>query len=310
MSLTTRAERGSDAAAGRGLPALLTGLVKEARPKQWAKNVLLLAAPGAAGVLTEPDVLAPVLLGILAFCFTASGVYYLNDVVDVEADRQHPSKCRRPIAAGVVPVPLGIGVGIGLFVAGIAVAWFVNWQMVVVLLVYVVVTTSYSFRFKHVPVIDLCLVAAGFLVRAIAGGVAADVPLSPLFLLVAAFGSLFMVAGKRHGEWMEMGEGRASTRASLRAYSDGYLRYVWSVASAVTMLGYCLWAFSLSQGQAEPVWYELSAAPFVVALLRYAYLVEGGQGGEPEEVVFGDRQLQLFGLVWALLFAAGVYLSD
>ena len=286
-----------------------SGLVRQARPRQWVKNVLLLAAPAAAGVLLEADVLWQVLVGVLAFCLTASGVYYLNDVGDVEADRRHPTKRHRPVAAGVVPVPLAVVVGLGLFVAGAGLALVVRWQLLVALLVYVAITTSYSFRFKHVPVVDLVLVAAGFLIRAVAGGVAADVPLSPLFLLVAAFGSLFMVAGKRHGEFVAMGDDRAHTRASLRAYSDGYLRYVWSIASAVTMVGYSLWAFQLSQQQSQPLWYELSVAPFVVALLRYAYLVEGGSGSEPEEIVLGDRQLQLFGLVWAALFAAGVYLG-
>ncbi len=291
----------------RDLPA---GLLREARPKQWVKNVLLFAAPGAAGVLTQADVLGPVLVGIAAFCLTASGVYYLNDLVDVEADRAHPVKRRRPIAAGIVPVPLARVVGALLFVVGVVVAALVSLQFLLVLLIYVTVTTSYSFRFKHVPVVDLVLVSAGFLLRAVAGGVAADVPLSPLFLLVAAFGSLFMVAGKRHGEFMEMGADRASTRASLSAYSDAYLRYVWSIASAITMLGYSLWAFQLSQQRPSPIWYELSVAPFIVALLRYAYLVEGGRGGEPEELVLSDRQLQLFGFLWAVLFAAGVYLSD
>ena len=301
-----RPQRGGTPARGG---ALVRGLVREARPKQWVKNVLLLAAPGAAGVLTEGAVLRDVLLGVLAFCATASGVYYLNDVKDVEADRAHPTKSRRPVAAGLVPVRLAVVVGALLFVLGAGLAALVDWRLLVVLLVYVVITTSYSLRLKHVAVVDLVVVAAGFLIRAVAGGAATDVPLSPLFLLVAAFGSLFMVAGKRHGEFMEMGPERASTRASLSAYSDAYLRYVWSIASAVTMVGYSLWAFSLSQGLDQPIWYELSVAPFVVALLRYAYLVEGGQGGEPEEIVLGDRQLQLFGLVWLLLFAAGVYLG-
>lgn len=291
-------------------PGLLGGLLREARPRQWVKNVLLLAAPGAAGALTEPDSLVPVLLGILSFCLTASGVYYVNDLVDLKADRVHPVKRHRPIAAGVVSEGLARGIAVLLLLAGVAVAAVVGAQFVVVLVVYVVVTTAYSFRFKHVPVIDLVMVAAGFLLRAVAGGVAADVPLSSFFLLVAAFGSLFMVAGKRHGEFRAMGEDRAATRASLSGYTDAYLRYVWSIASAVTMVGYSLWAFQLSQGRPSPLWYELSVAPFVIALLRYAYLVEAGEGGEPEELVFKDRQLQLFGLVWAVLFAAGVYLSD
>ncbi len=311
MSTSTPSRRADLVDGSGGSERSLTrGLLSEARPKQWVKNVLLLAAPGAAGVLTQVDVLGPVLLGILAFCLTASGVYYVNDLVDVESDRAHPVKRKRPIAAGVVPVPLAMCVGGLLFLAGVGVAALVSLQFLLVLLLYVLVTTSYSFRLKHVPVVDLVMVSAGFLLRAVAGGVAADVPLSPLFLLVAAFGSLFMVAGKRHGEFMEMGAERASTRASLSSYSDAYLRYVWSIASAVTMLGYSLWAFQLSQGRPSPIWYELSVAPFVIALLRYAYLVEGGRGGAPEELVLSDRQLQLFGLVWAFLFAAGIYLSD
>lgn len=311
MSTSTRSGRvGVDDGSDGSERSLARGLLSEARPKQWVKNVLLLAAPGAAGVLTQVDVLGPLLLGILAFCLTASGVYYVNDLVDVESDRAHPVKRKRPIAAGAVPVPLAMCVGGLLFLSGVAVAALVSLQFLLVLLLYVLVTTSYSFRLKHVPVVDLVMVSAGFLLRAVAGGVAADVPLSPLFLLVAAFGSLFMVAGKRHGEFMEMGAERASTRASLSSYSDAYLRYVWSIASAVTMLGYSLWAFQLSQGRPSPIWYELSVAPFVIALLRYAYLVEGGRGGEPEELVLSDRQLQLFGLVWAVLFAAGIYLSD
>lgn len=311
MSVLARSRsRGVDDPAGGRPTGLAGGLVREARPKQWIKNVLLLAAPGAAGVLFEPEALAPVLVGILAFCLTASGVYYVNDLVDVESDRVHPVKRSRPIAAGIVPVTVGKVVAVLLFLAGIALAAAVSLEFLLVLGIYVVITTSYSFRFKHVPVVDLVMVSAGFLLRAIAGGVAAGVNLSPLFLLVAAFGSLFMVAGKRHGEFREMGEERASTRASLRGYTDAYLRYVWSIASAVTMVGYSLWAFQLSQGRPSPIWYELSVAPFVIALLRYAYLVEGGEGGEPEELVLSDRQLQLFGLVWALLFAGGVYLSD
>lgn len=309
MSVPVRPRTGTRPAAPGTGASLARGLLREARPKQWLKNGLLLAAPGAAGVLSVGDRLVDVLLAVLAFCLTASGVYYLNDVNDVEADRQHPTKRSRPVAAGIVPVPLALGVGVGLFVAGAAVGALVGWRLLLVLAVYVALTTSYSLRLKHVPVVDLVVVAAGFLVRAVAGGVAADVPLSPLFLLVAAFGSLFMVAGKRHGEFMEMGEERAATRASLSAYSDAYLRYVWSIASAVTMVGYSLWAFSLSQGLDQPIWYTLSAAPFIVALLRYAYLVEGGRGGEPEELVLQDRQLQLFGAVWAALFGCGVYLG-
>jgi len=288
---------------------LAAGLLREARPKQWLKNVLLLAAPAAAGRLFEGRVLLPVLLGVVAFCLTASAVYFVNDLLDIEADREHPVKRYRPIAAGIVPTRVAVVAAALLAVAGVLCAMAAEPRLLVVLLIYVVTTTSYSFALKHVAVVDLVLVAAGFLLRAIGGGVAAGVPLSPLFLLVAAFGSLFMVAGKRHGEFMEMGGDEALTRAALAEYSDAYLRYVWSIASAVTMLGYSLWAFQLSEGKAHPIWYQLSVAPFVVALLRYAYLVEGGRGGEPEELVLSDRQLQLFGAAWLVLFLGGLYLG-
>ncbi len=288
---------------------LAAGLLREARPKQWLKNVLLLAAPAAAGRLFEGGVLLPVVLGVVAFCLTASAVYFVNDLLDIEADREHPVKRYRPIAAGIVPTRVAVVAAALLAVAGVLCALAAQPRLLVVLLIYVVTTTSYSFALKHVAVVDLVLVAAGFLLRAIGGGVAAGVPLSPLFLLVAAFGSLFMVAGKRHGEFMEMGGDGALTRAALAEYSDAYLRYVWSIASAVTMLGYSLWAFQLSEGKAHPIWYQLSVAPFVVALLRYAYLVEGGRGGEPEELVLSDRQLQLFGAAWLVLFLGGLYLG-
>lgn len=316
MSVSTRqgvvpGTAGSPPAAGdtRRPRALPLALLVEARPKQWVKNVLLLAAPGAAGVLLEGPVLLDVALGILAFCLAASAVYYVNDLVDREADRVHPTKRHRPIAAGEISVPVALVAAFVLAAAALGVAVVVRWQMVVVVVIYAVMTTSYSIWLKHVAVIDLAVVAAGFLVRAVAGGVGADVPLSQWFLVVASFGSLFMVAGKRHGEFMAMGEERARTRASLALYSDAYLRYVWSIASAVTMVGYSLWAFQLSDGLQRPIWYELSVAPFIVALLRYAYLVEGGNGGAPEDVVLSDRQLLLLGLAWAALFAAGVYLS-
>lgn len=289
---------------------LPVALLVEARPKQWVKNVLLLAAPAAAGVLTRPAVLLDVVLGIVAFCLMASSVYYVNDLLDRDADALHPTKSRRPIAAGEVPPRLALVVGVLLAVAGATLAGLVDLGLLVVLGVYVGLTTAYSLRLKHVAVIDLAVVSAGFLLRALAGGVAANVPLSQWFLIVASFGSLFMVAGKRHGEFLQMGEERASTRASLALYTDSYLRYVWSIASAVTMVGYSLWAFQLASGLPRPIWYELSVAPFIVALLRYAYLVEGGRGGSPEDLVLSDRQLQVLGLVWVLLFAAGVYLSE
>ncbi len=180
--------------------SLVRGLIKTARPKQWAKNVLVLAAPGAAGALTQGGPLWRSVFGLVMFCVVSSGTYYLNDAIDVEADRRHPVKRNRPMAAGIFPVRVGLVIGGFLLAGGIAASAVVGWRLSVVMAVYVAVQLGYSFYLKHQPVYDLAAVAAGFVLRAIAGGVAAHVPVSEWFLIVATFGSLLMVTGKRVAE--------------------------------------------------------------------------------------------------------------
>jgi decaprenyl-phosphate phosphoribosyltransferase len=291
---------------------LLRGLVRSCRPKQWVKNVLVLAAPGAAGVLSHETPLLRSLAALAIFCAVASGTYLLNDSLDAEADRHHPTKRHRPIASGVVPVPLALTLGIIVLAAGVACSALLDWQLVVVMGSYVAVQFAYSYRLKHEPIFDLACVAAGFVLRAIAGGVAARVPISEWFLIVAMFGSLIMVTGKRFAEHAELGDARGSHRATLSAYSEAFLRGVLLVASAVTVTAYCEWAFQ-KQAQLhihqDPIWYQLSIVPFVLAILRYDYLVDTGHGGQPEEVVLSDRALQLVAVVWVAIFALGVYAS-
>jgi decaprenyl-phosphate phosphoribosyltransferase len=284
------------------------GLIRTLRPRQWLKNVLVFAAPGAAGVLTEAEPLAKTLLAFVVFCLAAGGTYYLNDSLDYEADRLHPKKRRRPIAAGVVPVGLARVVAVFLLVAAVGGAVALGGtDLAVVVGSYVVLTLAYSFWLKHQPIMDIAAVAAGFVLRAIAGGVAADVPISQWFLIVASFGSLFMVSGKRSAEFDEMGEERGSTRLALTAYTASYLRYVRATTSAVAIAAYCLWAFENAAVTDTHIWFQLSIVPFVLGIMRYALLLESGLGGAPEEVVLGDRTLQVVGLVWVALFAVGVY---
>ncbi|MHB1533273.1 MAG: decaprenyl-phosphate phosphoribosyltransferase [Acidimicrobiales bacterium] len=303
-----------EAAAGsrpRPMPVVV-GLLRTARPKQWSKNVLVFAAPGAAGVLTHATALGRTLLAFVVFCVVASGTYFLNDSTDAEADRQHPTKRRRPIAAGVISVRAGFTVGVVLLAAGVAGAAFLSWRLALVMVVYVAVQFAYSFYLKHQPIYDLGAVAAGFVLRAIAGGVAARVPVSEWFLIVATFGSLLMVTGKRVAEHADLGQGRGAHRATLDAYSSTFLRTVLAISAGGAIVGYCLWAFSLQTAllhHHDPIWYQLSIVPMMLALLRYTFLVESGKGAKPEELAFSDRSLQILGLVWAILFALGVYAS-
>jgi len=278
------------------------------RPRQWLKNLLVFGAPAAAGQLTHRLPLLDGLAAFAVFCLAASGTYCLNDVVDREADRRHPVKRDRPIASGVVSVRLAVGVGGALLALAMAGSAAIGRpRLALVVAIYVGVTIAYSLWLKHEPILDLGAVAAGFVLRAIAGGVATRVPLSNWFIIVACFGSLFMVAGKREAEMMLLGDDGESHRSTLGAYTASFLRHVRSVASGVTMTAYCLWAFEKAQGSSGAIWFELSIVPFVLGVLRYALLVDAGHGGAPEDVVLGDRTLQILGLSLAVLFAVGVY---
>ncbi len=290
----------------------LRGLVRTARPKQWSKNVLVFAAPGAAGVLTHGTALLHALAAFAVFCAVASGTYFVNDALDVAADRQHPSKRHRPMAAGIITPAFGFGFGVGLLAGGLAGAVAINWRTAVVMASYIAVQFAYSLRLKHEPILDLASVASGFVLRAIAGAVAVHVPVSEWFLVVAVFGSLMMVTGKRFAEHNELGEARGSHRRTLGAYSEAFLRGLVFLSAAVTLTAYCVFAFE-KQTQLPPhsdaIWYQLSIVPFIVGVLRYAFLIDTGHGAQPEDVVLRDRVLQLAGVIWVAAFALGVYAS-
>ncbi|HEX4725739.1 MAG TPA: decaprenyl-phosphate phosphoribosyltransferase [Pseudonocardiaceae bacterium] len=285
---------------------MVAGVVRTARPRQWLKNVLVFAAPFAAGRIGEGPVLRAAFVAFVAFCLAASAIYLINDAKDADADRAHPTKRNRPIAAGIVPVPLATSVAVVLLLAALGVALAQNWQLVIVIGVYEAVQLGYCFGLKHEPVIDLCIVASGFLLRAIAGGVAANIPLSEWFLLATAFGSLFMVSGKRYAEIRLYELTGAQIRSSLRKYSASYLRFVWATSVAIVITTYSLWAFDLHQ-QSRSVWSVISIVPFVMALLRYAVDVDGGKAGEPEEIVLHDRVLQILGVAWVATVALAFY---
>ena len=290
--------------------SLPVGLLKLARPKQWAKNILVFAAPAAAGVLDNREFALDAAMAFVCFCLAAAGTYYVNDARDAEADRLHPQKARRPVASGVVPVPLAYAGGAVLLAASIALALTVNNNLALTTGGYIVLTTAYSSVLKHVAVVDLVAVAAGFVLRAVAGAAATDVPISDWFFLVTSFGALFMISGKRAAEAKEMGDGASEFRSVLAAYSPSYTAYLRSVTSGAVLVAYCLWAFEKADTVGASVsvpWYQLSILPFVMAVLRYALVLDQGRGSAPEEIILGDRPLQLIGLVWAVVFAIGVY---
>lgn len=273
------------------------------RPRQWLKNGLVAAAPLAAGSLFKGSTLAPVALTFVSFCLTSSAGYLVNDVLDARTDREHPVKGMRPVASGQLPVTPALAASAVLGLAGLTLGTaLVSPGIGLLLVAYLVVTLSYSLGVKRQAVFDLAFVSAGFVLRAIAGGLAARVALSEWFLLVSSFGSLFMVAGKRYAEVL-VADARGERVRGIVAYSASYLRFVWGLAAGAAILGYSLWAFDVGRVRGHSsLAAELSLIPFVLALLRYAADIDRGEAGSPEDVVLRDRGLLLIVLVWLVVF--------
>ncbi|MGK8361471.1 decaprenyl-phosphate phosphoribosyltransferase [Corynebacterium amycolatum] len=298
---------------------LLDGMIKALRPKQWVKNVLVIAAPLAAGNEIMDSgrsigtLTVDILVAFVAFCMAASSIYLINDARDVEADRAHPTKRFRPIAAGVLPVSMAYIMAVALIIGSIAVSWFASEGpgLAIVVAVYIALQLGYCFGLKHQPVIDIALVSSGFMLRAMAGGVAANINLSQWFLLVAAFGSLFMAAGKRYAELLLAERTGKKIRKSLQGYTATYLRFVWTLAATAVVLSYALWGFEMGRtpgtSSTSAIWYEISMVPFTVAILRFAADVDRGDAGSPDEIALKDRPLQALAVLWLLSIAIAVY---
>ena len=291
-------------------------LVRACRPRQWPKNLLVLAAPLAAGTLVQRQVLVPTLLALAAFILASAATYLVNDVRDRVVDRDHPTKGRRPIAAGEVSPALALATAAVTGIAAVGLSLWVRPQLALVVVTYLAITLAYSWWLKDEPVIELAFIAAGFLLRAVAGGVAADIPLSSWFLLVTGFASLMIAAAKRFGELLrvetvaaagpESGADRpAARRASLRGYTASYLRFVWTAAAAVTITTYCLWAVEVGQPEATFDWALVSVIPFTLAILRLGVDMDSGGVEAPEDALYRDPVIVILGLSWLVLFAAG-----
>lgn len=299
------ASRSADGGGGHVLD-----LIRALRPKQWLKNLLVFAAPLAAGSLLQGPVLAGTLVAFVVFCLAASATYLINDIRDVDVDRLHPKKRFRPIASGAVSKPTAVVTAVLLMVVALGIGFWQSTGLGWTVLAYVVSTLSYSLGLKHEPVLELLLLSLGFMLRAVAGGVATGIPLSQWFLIVAGFGSLFMAAGKRYSELNRLTADEIDPssgdqgRKVLGGYTLSYLRFVVAVAAGVTVTAYCLWAFEVGGSQSPP-WSLISIFPFVLALLRYGADIFRGEAEAPENAVLADRVLLVSGVAWAITFGLG-----
>lgn len=290
----------------------LHALVSAMRPIQWVKNGLIVVAPAAAGSLERADILRHTAAAFLAFCAVSSGMYIINDLRDVEADRQHPTKRYRAIAAGQLSTNVAALAAVLLLAVGFVIPAFL-WQpegLYLVLGLYVAITLAYNLGLKGVAVIELGIVASGFFLRAYAGAAASHIFVSSWFLVVISFGALFLVIGKRSAELKRVGAG--ATRRVLSEYTPEFLRSALTMSATIVVTGYCLWAFDTSATGLSSVHHHivpirLSVAPVVFAILFIMRSAEAGDGATPEDLLVHNRVVQLLVVIWAGLLAVGVY---
>jgi 4-hydroxybenzoate polyprenyltransferase len=283
-------------------------LLKLMRPRQWTKNVIVLAPPLFGGVLFDQSVLFQVAVTFVSFCLCSSAVYVLNDVIDCERDRLHPRKCNRPIASGKVSRGTALSFSLLLAMASVVLTLMlpptVAWQLAGLLSLYWLLMAGYCYRFKNIAVLDILIIAAGFVLRAVAGAAAAEVPPSGWFLLCTTFGALFISLEKRLQESKTMDAAAAEHRPAMQAYTRPVLERLESAVVASLIMSYALYAFHSPHGQVM-----LITIPFVIyGVMRYQLIsVDSRLTETPEEVFLKDKQLRATIGLWALVCIAVIY---
>lgn len=296
---------GAAAAAIRARDHTSRGLVRAtlatARPRQWLKNTLVIAAPAAARAFNHPGVAVRIGFAFVAFCALASGIYAINDVHDAAEDRRHPTKCRRPVAAGELSERQALVMGAALIVLALAICAAIRPLLVLVAVGYAALTLSYTFVWRKVALLDVGAIAAGFVLRAVAGGVAAPVDLSEWFLLVISFAAVLVAGGKRYAELRRTAGTGATRRRVLEQYTERRLTLLLAACTIGALLSYGVWAFVVPRSGLP--WRVLTIIPFSVCIVRYVVLVRAGEAEAPDELIIGDRPLLTSASIWIILFA-------
>jgi len=278
----------------------ILALIRSLRPEQWLKNGFVLAPMVFSGLLDDPTIWGRSLLAVAAFCAASSAVYLVNDVLDREADRRHPSKCNRPIAAGDISVGVALVTAVVLAVAGMVVAFALGGWFPAVLGSYILLVVAYSVVLKRVVFVDVLVLAAGFVLRVVGGAVAIDVPVSRWLLLCAYLLALYLALGKRRSELALLGDGAGTHREVLGHYTLGLVDQAISVVLGATVLAYAL--YTVAPETVAKVGSEglMATVPVVLyGLFRYLYLLHRYElGGSPTRVLVTDRPLLITVIVW------------
>lgn len=293
-----------------------TAYLQTLRPRQWTKNLVVFAAPLFALNITVPSLVSS-LIAFILFCCASSSFYLINDVADVASDRQHPVKCKRPIASGSVSIPTAIGMAVILLGTALIVGWWKASGLGTAIFGYALLQVAYNLRLKRAVILDVIAIAIGFILRAYAGAASTGITLSPWFLLCTAMLALFLGIEKRKAELRLADIRGKKTRSVLRSYSLELLNRMESIVTNGTVITYMLWSAGPMLNGASTPWMMLTL-PFVIyGVFRYQYLSDpqeiarrnsgkdsGGQTERPEEVLLEDRSLRLAVLTWVIVLVS------
>ena len=279
-------------------PAKLRGFLSLTRPRQWPKNLLVLAVPLAAGRLGSQEVLTEMVIAVVAMTLFSAATYCVNDVLDVAKDRLHPTKFSRPIANGSVSARAAIGLAVALLAVGLSIAWQLSSSFALLAVGYLAVQVAYSLGLKRLQLADVTCITLGFVIRAIAGGAASDLPVTSSFVIVVSATAFFVASAKRSSEIHRLGA-ESQTRNVLSSYGHEYLRLLWTSSMTISIVAYVIWSSEIAE---EPNLARLTAAPFALTMFRYASHAVAGDAEEPEEILMKDRVLLGLAAVWTALF--------
>lgn len=273
---------------------MLKNILYEMRCKQYLKNFFVFVSPLFAGKLLHADIAICAILAFVAFCCASSVVYIVNDIADREKDRQHPVKCRRPIASGALSVPNAVMCGVMLLAVALGISFYVRLELLWIVLAYLIMNLAYSFGLKHIVIVDVLIIAFGFVLRAFAGVAATGVGVTSWFVLCIFTLSLFLALAKRRGELVLLRHERGKQRKVLKNYSLVFLDQIMAVVCAIMLTSYALFAqnASMTTGGGHSFGMLLTLPLVMYGVFRYMFLVHmRGLGEKPEDVLVHDKHI-------------------
>jgi decaprenyl-phosphate phosphoribosyltransferase len=299
----------------------LSSLFEALRPAQWIKNLSLFSAIILTGKLFEPESLIPTILAFISFCILSSSSYLVNDILDVDKDRQHPFKKGRPIARGDVPIPIAVFTSFFLLFTGLGISMIISSDFFLISLTFIILQFTYSFFLKKKAVMDIAGISFFFILRAYAGEIASGYHLPIWIMLTVIFLSLFIASGKRRSEFVHTGK---KTRSALSGYGRSLLNFYTTMFAVCTLITYSMFTFYEEKIKFQGVihefllenypaaldrkWYMLSIIPVIYGIMRYGQIIFEMQEGEhPERVIATDLPLLFAVVTWGLMIVTIIY---